>query len=64
MGKYLKHMKIAKNLLKGSLTAIVSFLKTLGNLILISITENFFNRTVNTKAMEKNVKNIKIAKNL
>jgi hypothetical protein len=28
MGKYVKHIKIAKNLLKGSLAAIVSFLKT------------------------------------
>ena len=28
MGKYVKYIKIAKNLLKGSLTAIVSFLKT------------------------------------
>jgi hypothetical protein len=38
------------------------FLKTTGNLILISITEkNFENRTINTKDMEKNVKNIKIA---
>ena len=36
MGKYVKHIKIAK---KGSLTAIVSFLKVPGNLILISITE-------------------------
>ena len=41
MGKYVKHIKIAKNLLKGSLTAIVSFLKTPGNLILISITKFF-----------------------
>ena len=35
MGKYVKHIKIAKNLLKDSLTAIVSFLKTPGNLIFI-----------------------------
>ena len=41
MGKYAKHIKIAKSLLKDSLTSIVSFLKTLGNLILISITEIF-----------------------
>ena len=28
MGKYVKHLQIAKNLLKDSLTAIVSFIKT------------------------------------
>ena len=27
MGKYLKHIKIAKNLIKGSLAAMVVFLK-------------------------------------
>ena len=38
MGKYEKQIKIAKNLLKVSLN-YVCFLKTTGNLILISITE-------------------------
>ena len=37
MGKYVKHIKIAKNLLKGSLAAIVSFLKTTKNLIFKSL---------------------------
>ena len=64
MGKYVKHIKIVQNLLKGSLTAIDSFLKAAGNLFLISNTEIFENRTINTKDMGENVQNIKIAKNL
>ena len=65
MGKFVKYIKIAQNLLKSSLTAMFVFFKTTGNLILISITKKKFeNRTINTKDMEKNVKNIKIAKNL
>ncbi len=57
-------IKIAKNLKKGSLTAMVVSLKRQKNNLYILNFKNLENWTIYTRDMEKYVKNLKIAKNL
>ena len=64
MGKYVKHIKIAKNLRNGSLAAMVVFLNNRKFNFNIFNLKNFENQTIYTRDMEKYVKNGKIAKNL